>query len=328
VQLISNSISTLPTDVFREVGDEKLAAPIPNWLINPTVDLEFGAWCGQVLTSLLLHGNAYVVVQRNSAAQIVALVPLDPLKVSITRENGRKVFLINGFPANDEIVHIKGMMLPGSDEGLSPIEFARRTIGLGIAAVDFGSNFFDGEGNMPGVIELPHPAQPETMRNLANQWRRKRNRRNRGLPGVLQNGAAWKPTGVNHEQAQFLATRKYSAAEIAGQMFLIDPTDLGIPIEGTALTYANLEQRNARRVQVTLLPWIVRIETAITALLMGPRYMKFNVNGLLRGDQSTRFTAYQTGIASGFMEPNEARAFEDWPPLPERPAPDPPAPLE
>jgi HK97 family phage portal protein len=148
-------------------------------------------------------------------------------------------------------------------------------------------------------------------------WQRKRKTGGRGLPGVLQDGAVWKPTGVTNEQAQFLATRKFTAGEIAGQMFLLDPSDLGIPVEGTSLTYANLEQRNARRLQVALLPWIVRIEAAISALLFNPRYMKFNVNGFLRGDLKTRFESYAIGIQNQFLEPNEAREFEDWSPLPE-----------
>jgi HK97 family phage portal protein len=100
-------------------------------------------------------------------------------------------------------------------------------------------------------------------------------------------------------------------------MFMVDPTDLGIGVEGKSLTYANLEQRNTRRVQVTLLPWIVRIEAAISDLLFRPRYMKFNVNGLLRGDQKTRYESYQIGVTSGFLTPNEPRGWEELPLFPD-----------
>jgi HK97 family phage portal protein len=226
---------------------------------------------------------------------------------------------VNGVTYPGELVHIRGRMLPGSDVGLSPIEYARQTIGLGADALRYGGEFFSGEGLMPGVIMMPRPAQPGIMEETGRMWQRKRKSGGRGLPGVLQDGATWKPTGVTNEQAQFLATRKFTAAEIAGQMFLLDPSDLGIPVEGTSLTYANLEQRNARRLQVALLPWIVRIEAAISALLFNPRYMKFNVNGFLRGDLKTRFESYAIGIQNAFLEPNEAREFEDWSPLPDPP---------
>jgi HK97 family phage portal protein len=147
-------------------------------------------------------------------------------------------------------------------------------------------------------------------------------RSNKGkLPGVLDQGAHWVSTGVTNEQAQFLATRSYTAAEIAGQMFLLDPSDLGIPVAGTSLTYGNLEQRNTRRVQVTFLPWIVRIEKALSDLLFNPRYFKFNVDGLLRGDTLSRYQSYQIGITTGFLLNEEARDLEDLPQLPDTPRP-------
>jgi HK97 family phage portal protein len=293
VRLISDGISTLPVDVFRRQSDGT-AIPIaaPQWLQMPTADLTFADWCGQVLAGVLLHGNAYIEVTRNATGSIVELVPRDPLAITVRRQDGRKVYYFNGRLTNAELVHIKGMMLPGQDVGLSPLEYARQTIGIGIATAEYGAKFFDGEGNMPGVIESPRMLPPETMKAYAENWQKKRNRRNRGLPGVLQGGDTWKPTGVTNEQAQFLATRQYTAAQIAGEIYLIDPSDLGIPVVGTSLTYANLADRNTRRVQVTFLPWLVRLESAISALLSNPRYIKFNVDALLRSDVLARWRAY------------------------------------
>lgn len=316
VRLITDSIATLPIDVYRRTGDDtKVEIAKPIWLRQPTVDLDFTSWVTQVLSSLLLHGNAFVVVLRNETGGIVELVPLDPAKVRVTRDRGRKAYMANGQRLDAEVVHLAGLMLPGSDVGLSPVEYARQSIGLGLAAVKFGTGYFEGEGNMPGVIEMPGAAQPDTLKAIAEQWRRRRRDGGRGLPGVLQEGATWKPTGVTNEQAQFLATRKFTAAEIAGQMFMVDPSELGIGIEGSSLTYANLEQRNTRFVRVTLLPWIVRLEKALSDLLAQPRYVKFNINALMRGDLSSRYAAYATGIGAGFLEPNEARDWEDLPPL-------------
>jgi HK97 family phage portal protein len=310
VTLITDQISTLPIDTFRD----PVEVPKPAWLLQPTVDLSFVAWCSQVLISLLLAGNAYIAVTRDGSGAIIEAIPLDPERVKPYRENGRLKYRVNGVAYPGEIVHIPGRMLPGSDVGLSPIEYARQTIGLGVDALRYGGEFFSGEGLMPGVIEMPRPAQPGIMEETGRMWQRKRKSGGRGLPGVLQDGATWKPTGVTNEQAQFLATRKFTAAEIAGQMFLLDPSDLGIPVEGTSLTYANLEQRNARRVQVTLLPWIIRIEEAISELLVTSK-LKFNVNGLLRGDTLSRFQAYQIGADIGVLTVDEMRGLENFSPL-------------
>lgn len=319
VRLISDQISTLPLDVFRSLGDgSQVEANKPDWLVMPTPDLSFESWCGQVLASLLLHGNAYVNVLRDRVtARIVALMVLDPLQVSVTREQGRKVFYVNGVRATGvEIVHIPAMMLPGSDLGLSPLEYARRSLNLGLAAIRYGQGTFDNDGNMPGVIESPNPMQPETKKNIAEQWRRKRQKGGRGLPGVLESGATWKPTGITSEQAQFLETRQWTAAEIAGQVYLVDPSDLGIPVAGTTMNYQNLQDRNTRRVQVTLLPWIVRLERALSSLLASPRFVKFNVDGLLRGSLKNQMDTWAVGIQNQILVPNEPRAWMDMAPLP------------
>ena len=323
VRMITDAISTLPVDVFRPEAGRKVEVPGPAWLAQPTVSLGWTEWCSQVLTSLLLHGNAYVAVQRMDA-RIVELVPLDPNKVRCRRDGSRKVFVINGQVWQGEILHLCGLMLPGADVGLSPVEYARQSIGLGLATLEYGSRFFNSEGNMPGVIEIPGKAQPDQMAGMASLWRRKRSKAGRGLPGVLESGATWKQTGVTNEQAQFLATRGFSQAEIAGQMFLLDPSDLGIPVAGTSLTYSNLEQRNARRLQVTFLPWIVRIEKAVSSLFAA-QYIKLNVDGLLRGDSAARWNTYEaaarinTAAAAVGQDPvlltSEMREFEDWSPV-------------
>jgi HK97 family phage portal protein len=321
VRLITDSISTLPVDVYREDSQGiKTEEKAPRWLKQPTTDLDFTAWCTQVLTSLLLHGNAFCVVTR-SGSQIVELIPQDPSLISVQRVQGRKVFVVNGREFPGEMLHIPAMMLPGSDIGLSPLDYARQSIGLGLQAQEFASDQFGSSLNMPGVIELPQKAQPDHMRSLAQMWKRNRSSRNRGLPGVLDAGATWKPTGISNEAAQFLQARQWSAAEIAAQVYMVDPSDLGIPVGGTTLTYANLEQRNIRRLQVTFLPWIVRLEKALSDLLPMPRYVKFNVDGLLRGDSAARWSTYQIASninaqAVAYGQPpvlltSEMRDFED-----------------
>lgn len=317
-RFICEGISTLPIDTFRKLSDGTgIATPMPRWLEEPAADLDPIAWLTQVLSSLLLAGNAYLFMDYKDG-QLASLIPLDPSKVGVRRERGRKVFNVvaETFDMN-RVLHIPGVMFPGSDVGLSPVEAARQAIGMGMAAQEFGARFFGQGGTLGGVIEDPNPLDPQKAREMARIWANLHHGKDKAhLPGVLQGGAAWKSTGVTNEQSQFLETRGFTASEIAGQMFMLDPTEMGLPaLPGSNLTYANLEQRNARKVQVTFLPWLVRLENAFSALMMRPRYMKFNVNGLLRGDQKTRYESYQIGLNSKFLVPNEARAWEDLPPL-------------
>lgn len=318
VRFICDGISTLPVDVFRRTGDGSPSPVVaPTLIREPSPGLDFTAWATQFLSSLLLAGNFYgLKVYRGTTVDQV--VPLDPTKVKPVRDSRQRLtYEVEGKPVSPmDILHVRGIMWPGSDVGLSPVAAARQSIGSGLAAAEFGARFLDQDSTPGGVIEVPGDLTPEQTRGLAAAWAKKHSGKSkRGLPAVLVGGAQWKQTSITQEDSQFLETRQFTAAEIAAQMFLIDPSEIGIGVSGQSLTYSNLEQRNARKVQVTFLPWITRLEHALTALLPRPQYVKLNVNGLLRGDTKTRFEAYGIAIDKKFMVPNEARDLEEWVPL-------------
>jgi len=316
-RFICDGISTLPTDTFRQNGDVKTEIPKPGWLEEPAPGLDPVAWHGQTLTSLLLAGDSFWF-KDYADGSLSSAVPLDPTKVGVSRTRGRKVFQVEGeqFDSN-RIEHIPALMFPGSDRGLSPVEAAKQTVGAGMAVTEFSSRFWSQGGTFGGVIEDPGSLDAAKAKETARIWARLHSGKSKAhLPGVLQGGATWKPTAVSPEQAQFLETRGFTSAEIASFLFLIDASEFSLFMgQGGSITYANLEQRNARKVQVTFLPWMVRIERTISRLLPKPRYYKFNVEGLLRGDMKTRYESYKLGIEAKFLVPNEARELEDMPPL-------------
>lgn len=327
VRLITEAVSTLPVDVYRNTGDSRVEETLPRWLKMPTVDLDFVAWASQVLTSVLLHGNAYCVVTR-SGVSVLEVIPIDPALVQVSREQGRKVVRISGQIFYGELLHLKGIMLPGADVGLSPLEYARQSFTVGISAQDFAADQFAGALNLPGVIQYPLGVQldPKQMSETAQTWRRARSKRGRGLPGVIDQGGTWHPTGVTNEAAQFLQSRQWSAAEIAAQVFLVDPREIGIPLSGSTLEYSNAESRQENLLRKALLPWIIRLENALSGLLPQPRFVKLNTSGFLRADSAARWTQYSSAmsintqaVAIG-MEPvlatSEMRDFEDFGPLP------------
>jgi HK97 family phage portal protein len=305
--LITDEIATLPVNVD---GVDR-----PRWVDSPSDGLDRIAWMGQIVWSIMLSGNAYLrVLQRG--VDILAMDPLDPATCHVDRVKGRKVITVNGVESRN-MLHIPGRMKPGSLVGMSPVEWCRQSIGIGMAAAQFGADQFGNELNMPGVIESPLPMQPETILETAKQWRKLRRNGGRGLPGVLQAGATWKATGITNEQAQFLQTRQFTAAEIAGQMFLLDPSDLGIPVQGTSLTYGNLEQRDVRRLKVALMPTMRRIESALSPYLFGGEY-RFDVDARLRGNTRESYETLAVALAAGIMTVDEVREILGLPPRPDQ----------
>jgi HK97 family phage portal protein len=315
IQLITDTISTLPVD--RLSG--RNLADLPDFLANPSpldrIDL-----FSSVVSSWLTEGNAYLAVGRGSRGQVVTLDPIDPRRVDVTIEGAANepVFWIDSQRYPGEIVMSRALMLPGRIKGLSPLEMARQTIGLGLGAQEQAARFYEQGAIVPGVIHSKSDLTLEQMREIRDQWLSAHGGSNRShLPVVLTGDTEWQSISMTAEQAQFLETRRFTDAQIAGQLFLIDPSMLGIPIEGTSLTYQNLEQRGTHLVRHSLLRWIIRLERMMSSLLPPGESIKFNVNGLMRGDMSSRYASYKTAaeinglIGAPLLSVQEMRDFED-----------------
>lgn len=315
VQLITDSIATLPIDVYRRNPDgSKTELALPRWLaFEPSPGVDRVDFLSRVVSSLLLDGNAYLVPMRTQSGAIGEVHVLNPVGITVDKLPGERWrYSMDGRPIELDVLHIRGLCVPGQHKGVNPIEAARQMLSMGLAANESAAKFFTQGAVMPGVIEAPNSMTREQMRDLRDNWVSAHGGVSRShLPGVLTNGATWKAVTITAEQAQFLQTRRYTDAQIAGQLFRVDPTMLGIPVEGTSLTYTNVESRGIHLARHTLMPWVVRVERALGRLLPLPQFVKINMDGLQRADLSARYASYKTGIESGFLTTNEVRELED-----------------
>jgi HK97 family phage portal protein len=315
VSLISDTISTLPVDVLQD----REPVDLPEWLENPA-PLDRVDFLSALLTGLLLEGNAVIAVGRDSRGRVATVDPVDPRRVRVEFVTGTNEaqFFLDSMPYPGEMLMIRGLMLPGTTRGLSPVEFARQSIGMGLGAQEQAARFYQQGAVVPGVIHAKSDLTIEQMREIRDQWLAAHGGSGKAhLPVVLTGETSWQSISMTAEQAQFLESRHFTDAQIAGQMFLIDPSMLGIGIQGTSLTYQNLEQRGVHLVRHSLLRWIVRLERGLSKLLLPGQRMKFNVNGLQRGDMNARYASYKTAadinsvLGMPLLSVQEMRDLED-----------------
>jgi HK97 family phage portal protein len=316
VSLISDTIATLPVDSYiRQDGNRRPYRPRPAWVDQPDVDLTKQAHYQQVLVSLLVNGNSYTRIFRNASGDVVNLVVLDPNTVTVRRSAiGRKIFIIENEGetlTSDEVIHIVDLIQPGSLTGLSRVERLKEALGLSSAMQTFAARFFGTGATTQGIIEFPGNLTPEQAKNLRDGFdSAHRGFRRAHKTGVLSGGASYKQTTVPNDAAQFLESRRFSVEEIA-RAFNIPLSMMGVP--GTQ-SYASVEQNAIQFVVHTLRPYIEKLEWSYSKLLPVEAFLKFNVDGLLRGDFNSRITAYSTGLQSGFMSVNDVRRLEDLSP--------------
>jgi HK97 family phage portal protein len=311
-------------EVQSPVDGRYMAAPasaVPRWVEQPNPDLDRVALVTQLTLSLLLDGNAFVVPLLDNRGTVAEVHALDPKRVSIDKSpSGDAVYLVDGARVQTPILHSPALVLAGSVRGVSPVEMARQIIGIGLGVNDQAARFFSQGTITPGVIETQADLSVEQMREIRDQWISSHGGSRRAHLPVVLGAAKFSPIAMTAEQAQFLESRKFTDAQIAGQLFRLDPSFLGIPVEGQGLLYQNLEARASHLVRVTLMPWLVRLERLMTRLLPATQRWRFNVDGLLRADLTTRYSAYATAASIGLLTIDEMRQLEDRPPLPDAPA--------
>jgi len=321
VSLIADTISTLPLHAYKREGDQRVElTPRPEWIKKPDADLPSEAFWNSVVVSMLLEGNAFIRAYYNNRGEVVTLTVLNPQNVEVKRDSvGRLQFTVEGEGrplGTDDIIYIPDLLSPGKVRGVSRVKALKESFGLALALERFASTFFGQGTNLNGIIEFPGALTEEQAKSLASGFdNRHRGWRRGHRTGVLTGGATFKSTQIDPQQSQAIEARRLAVEDIA-RAFNVPPHLLGLP--GTN-SYASVEQNNLAWVTHGLRPILTKIEGAFNPLLeRGANgrgaFLKFNLDGLLRADIQSRFSAYSTAMQSGFLTINEARALEDLAP--------------
>ena len=330
VRILSEAVAGLPLHVYRYDGkggkDKALEHPLYRLLHDePNPEMTSFAFRETLMTHLLLWGNAYAQLIRNGKGEVVALYPLLPSKMTVDRDQAGRIYYAYSRTQEDahtlgrdqqvllsphDVLHIPGLGFDGL-VGYSPIAMAKNAIGMAIACEEYGASFF-ANGAAPGGV-LEHPGVVKDPKRVRESWNAiYQGSRNAHRIAVLEEGMAYKAIGISPEQAQFLETRKFQINEIA-RIFRIPPHMVG-DLEKSS--FSNIEQQSLEFVKYTLDPWVVRWEQSLHRALFSPEekkrfFVRFNLDGLLRGDYQSRMTGYAVGRQNGWMSTNDIRELEN-----------------
>lgn len=310
VRLLADTISTLPVDVYR--GGERIATP--PLLVEPASGQPRHDFVYQVMVSLLLRGNAFGIITARSGATLLPsqIELVDPDKVQIDRRDGVTTYRIAGAPfAAEDVWHVRAYPVAGQVAGLSPVEYARQAIGLGLAAEKFGSQFFGSGATPSGVLQADANLSPEAAESIGARWRTMHEGRHR--VAVLSKGLSFHPISIAPDESQFIETQRLAVSQIA-RIFGV-PAEMVGGDSGGSLTYSNTEARALDFMRYSVAPWLVRLEASLSKLLPRNQSVKFNPDALLRATTSERYAAHKVALDAGFLTIDEVRALEDLPPL-------------
>lgn len=334
VRVLTDSVSTLPFQMYRNESNGgktqirkhwlyRLFAQRPNDYQNP---MEFRA---MMMGHLALRGNAFAYIVANAKGEVTDLHPIHPDRITIevltnaaSAPNWR--YRVKNQDGTETVIprsqmfHIKGLS-PDGIIGYNPIALARKMLGTGLAAQEYGVRYFDNDASpTSGWIEHPTNFKDREARDrFRDAWQEQQSGANRGKVAVLEYGLKYNPgTPISNADAQFIETKKLTRAEIAS-LFRIPPHMIG---DLDRATFSNIEQQSIDFVTHALRPWLVCWEEAIKYTFLDPEdddlCIRFPVLELMRGDMAARASYINTGVMNGTLTRNEGRIMEDRDPLP------------
>ena len=331
IRLITTMLGGLPFDCYKtqangdRVKDNTTSLAkimdAPNKFMN---GLEFREAMNM---NLAAYGNAYALVQRNRQGDVILLMPLQAARMQVSlSEDGKSIQYIYtrdkevAYFTQAEIFHIKGFGYNGL-VGMSPLSFAAQAAGVAIAMEDNQRDFYNNGAKSPQIL-MPSEGRTinrEQRAQLAENFKEIAGGPNKRRLWVLEAGFQTQAIGINPNDAEMLASRKFQVAELA-RFFGVPPFMVGETEKSTSWG-TGLEQQNLAFVQQTMKPYLDRWEAAVRSQLIpkadqGTLHMEFNLNGLLRGDSAARSAFYVAMKGAGIMTINEVRRLENLPPIP------------
>ena len=320
VKVLAETLASVPLHVYERTEDGKEKAtdhPLYDVLHHRANRYMSSAeFRESMMLSVGLRGNGIAQMVLDAKGNVIELWPIRADLVRPVWKDSQLFYMVSEGAGErilraEDVLHIRGM--GWGFWGLSPIDYAREAVGLGIAAEKFGAKFYASGTTLSGVITTSKPMSDPAFQRFAEGWKRYR----QGLDNahstpILEDGMDYKPIGVTPENAQFLESRAFQVTDVC-RWYRMQPHMIQ---DLTRSTNNNIEHQSIEFVKFTMLPHFCKWEQAIARDLFGPReagryFAEFSLQGLERGDMASRVAFYSGMTNTGAILPNEIRDYEN-----------------
>lgn len=322
VSLLTETVAAMPLKCYQvdtESGIKKIDTSNslwqllnyqPNSYMTRTEFLEF------LVMSLVVYGNSYFAIKRNSAGEVVSLMPLVASQMQVELVNNEITYHYT-----DNKSYLK-VYAPGSIwhtkrfgnglVGLSPLGYAAKSIGIAQEADKRVAKLASSGGKSTGVLTIDAALKPEQRENIRKEFIKMTEGPESGLH-VLEAGLKFQQTSMSPSDMQLIENRRFQIEDIA--RFMGVPSVLINDTSASTTWGSGIEQITQGFYKLNLRPMLERIESSMKRHLM-PRDswanidIEFDFDALLRADKKTRMESQAAAVNAGLMTPNEGRAAE------------------
>jgi len=334
VGAISSAMASLPAYVYRtmdngrEIDERHAVARLI--ATGPNQHQTWADWIEWTMASVLLRGNALSEILTDERGSLVALKPI-PWEFCAVQllPNGRLVYDVNEITSvyggtggtrrllQDEVFHLRDR----TDDGLigrSRLQRAAAVVQAGMSIQTFANALYSNGVNPSGALEVAGHLSAEQFEQLRKRFSEVYSgSSNAARAMVLDQGMTWKQISINPEDAEFLASRRFTVEELA-RLFGCPPPIIGDLSHGT---FTNTETVGRWFAQHTLSPWIRKIESEFTRSVFSEatrrtHKLEIDMSGFLRGDPEARWKSWEIAVKNNILTVDEIRGEEGWNPRP------------
>ena len=322
----ANVIASLPLFVYAVDGNgqKKLARGTllyqllhdsPNSRMTP-----FDFWRAMMM-NYDLRGNAYARIDRNALGDAIALwpMPADQVQHAIL-DDGTGVYQYRigndlAILAEQNVLHIKN--LGNGTTGLPKLDFMSATVAEAGNAQKEASGTFANGGKPTGVLMVDSILKQEQRDKLRQNMAELASGSTDRLY-ILEANMKYQPLSLTPEQQQLLETRRFTIEEIC-RWFDVPPV---LAHHANVTTWGSaVEQIIDGWHKLSIGPMLVNLDQAVRKRVLSAKQRasmtaEFSHDALLRASIKDRMAVYIGGINGGVYTNNEARQFENLPPMP------------
>lgn len=327
ITFLSRTLATTTLEAFRDAksGPERVGGRL-QILVRDAPNPEWSSYAARVFfwQNVFQHGRGLFAILRLNG-QPYELWPMNVPSVRVTmNEFGQKWYTVTnsaGEPlpgrtfSSADVVDVPFMLSSNMVSVLSPIMLGEKAIQLALAMNDYGSTFFAGGGVPPLALKGPMPQNDAGLKRRAEQVKMAiKAAKERGEPFFdMPPDHELTQVGYDPAKGQMTEARSFQISEIA-RVFQLPPVFLQ---DLSRATFSNAEQQDLHLVKHLVAQWCSALEQELNLKLFGQtngrRYVRHDLDSLLRGDFLTRMQGLSAAISGAVYSPNEGRRKEGLP---------------
>jgi HK97 family phage portal protein len=317
VQVLTTAGGQLSLDSYQRTTGQVVPVQ-PSIVRKPDTAISRSEWIQTAIMNLALNGNLFVRKNTGPDGSILTAEVLPAHEVQVYKDDRGRIRY--GYKGDEytptQIVHAKFVPVPGRKRGLGPIEAGTPELRGAMDLRDYTSNIFRDDDVPSGVLSTDQQLNGEDAQEYKTRWVDTAD----GKVRVLGHGLNYTPIIMTPKVAQYVETRQLTVLDVA-RLLGVPASLMLAAVEGSGMTYQNVEQEWIGFTRFTLMAYLKPIEDLLTDLVPGTQEVRFNVEALLRSDTKTRYETYKLALDGGWMHPDEPRDIEHMPPRTDLPAP-------